>query len=184
MKNIILTGERGIGKSSVIKSFIEKINEERENEHIYGFCTKKVCSKNPHNCFDKVYIYPVNNQLIQREEFCVADINKEGSFKLHKNVFEEIGCSLLSNIPKGSIVCMDELGFIESTCENFCESVMNILDKDYFIVAIIKNISNNFLDDIRNHDKTLLITVDEKNRSKLPLQIYNLYCSMKIEGCP
>lgn len=177
MKNIILTGEKGIGKSSVIKSFIEKLNEEYENEHIYGFCTQKVDSNNPQESYDKVYIYPANGQLIQSEEFCVADINKEKAFKLHSNVFEQTGCSLLSDIPSGSIICMDELGFIEGTCNNFCQSVMNVLNSDCFVIAVIKEASTPFLNDIRNHEKTILINVNEENRNKLPLQIYNLYNS-------
>ena len=111
MDNIFVTGKVGVGKSTMIRRIIGTCAAAQP---IYGFCTEKVSPDGKHGDTGKVYIYPASGKCVSQEQFCFADILARHHFKLHTEVFDSVGIDLLSDIPRGSIVIMDEMGFLKA----------------------------------------------------------------------
>jgi len=67
---------------------------------------------------------------------------------------------------KGSIVVMDELGFLESQSKAFCEKVLEVLGQEVTVLGVIKPKNLPFLNQVREHPKVLLYTLTEDNRQE------------------
>ena len=164
MQNVFVTGNVGVGKSTLLRRIIDK---SAPYQHIYGFCTEKLSPDGKHGDTGKVYIYPASGKCIMQEPYCFADMLGRQNFDLHAEVFDTIGIDLLSDIPCGSIVLMDELGFLESSSPKFCGKVLEILNGDYLVLGAVKPRNIAFLDAVREHPKTALYEVTEQNRDSL-----------------
>lgn len=85
------------------------------------------------------------------EHHQVGDCGIQGNFSSRPAIFDSLGTELLQNIPHHSTVLMDELGFMELKAPHFCQKVRKILDQPCQVIGVIKEKSNPFLDDIRQH---------------------------------
>ena len=164
MQNVFVTGNVGVGKSTLLRRIIDK---SAPSQHIYGFCTEKISPDGKHGDTGKVYIYPASGKCLLQEQYCFADMLGRQHFYLHADVFDTVGIALLSDIPYGSIVMMDELGFLESSSTKFCDKVMEILSGDYLVLGAVKPRRIPFLNAVREHSKTALYEVTEQNRDNL-----------------
>ncbi len=129
MSAIFVTGAVGVGKSTLLKRVIDACVPTQK---IYGFCTKKLTLGSEHGAVGKIYIYPAMEPLIMDDAHCVGEVFDRQGFDIHSEVFETAGAELLDRIPQGSIVLMDELGFLESTSPKFSNKVLEIFERRLF----------------------------------------------------
>lgn len=173
--HLFVTGEVGVGKTTLINHLLHQVPKEK----IYGFCTQKHSPDGKLGEAGKVYIFPAkqNGKVHSLENeaaetmHCVAEILGKGQFNLHREVFEEYGVSLLENIPDGSLVVMDELGFLESRAPKFCEKVKALLNREVTVIGVIKAKHTPFLDEVRNHSAVEVYTLTEENRDALTIAL-------------
>lgn len=164
MSAVFVTGDVQVGKSTLLKRVIDICAPSRK---IYGFCTKKLAMGSEYVGAGRIYIYPATREVISDDAHCVGEVFAPQSFSMHSAVFEDIGVGLLSGIPEGSIVLMDELGFLESFSPKFCNKVMEILNGDYLVLGAIKPRNMPFLNAVREHKGTKLFEVTSANRESL-----------------
>ena len=164
MSAFFVTGAVGVGKTTLLRRVIETCIPNRE---IYGFRSKKVSPAVNVGETGNVFIYPATSLPIIDTTHCVAELLGHGSFIPHTEVFETLGVTLLSGIPNGAVVLMDELGFLESNSPQFCEKVLEVISGDFLIIGAIKPLASPFLDAIRKQPAITLFEITEQNRDEV-----------------
>lgn len=183
MKNIFLTGEINIGKSTIIKHFVDQININKED--IGGFYTKAYVENDKVKGF---FIEPVNLNfknvdIKDRMIGYIADgIRRDGI----KATFDGLGVTILDFCMKypSKLIVMDELGFFESYAYTFQKKVHDVLSSNIGVLGVIKPFSTPFMDSIRNRKDVIEVAVTRENRDIIPKELVDKFslqlCSHKI----
>ena len=82
-------------------------------------------------------------------------------------MFDTLGAQLIESAPKGGIILMDELGFLENDARVFQSAVLCALDGDTPVLAAVKPKDTPFLRAVRGHENAELVFIDEQNRDAL-----------------
>ena len=152
--NIFITGSSGSGKSYAISSAISSLENKPP---VYGFYTKRILSSLTDN--GMIYIYSASDENPKlTPPNCIGICGNSSPLPLPQTL-ETIGVSLLSNIPIGSLVVMDELGLIENDAPLFRHAVLSVLNDNYCVIGAIKQTSSPFLDSIKNHPRSELFSI-------------------------
>lgn len=135
MKNdsnhIIICGDKGSGRSSMIRALLRDLNMP-----VYGFKTPTV-NKRPDG-FHEIYMFPYDEENLQPSESChVGDCNGRERM-VNNDVFNTLGVKLLNDRGDGEILVMDEIGFMESDAKVFCDAVIDRLNSGVPIIAALK----------------------------------------------
>lgn len=150
--HLFLTGAVGAGKSTIIRSILQ-----RTRRPVYGFITEK----GPESPLGReITMLPAgggNGRLI-------AVCRSESDFFADVAALDEFGTRLLSDLPDGALVVMDELGFLESRAAAFCDQVQKILDRNVTVLGAVKPLPLPFLDAVRNHPNVRLVSVTPETR--------------------
>ncbi len=149
--NLFLTGNVGVGKSTAIRSFLQKANFSYG-----GFETKLEA--------DRVIIRDLTSdktEVVARREGSNWKVRREGFEGLGKSAIEH---ALLTK----DIVVMDELGRFELGCKGFQKAVFLAISSDTNVLGVLKAESNPFLDRIRGLKEVIVIEVTEENRKFIP----------------
>lgn len=163
--HVFITGERGVGKTTLIHKLVQKLPKEK----CYGFYTEKVSPDGKWGEVGEIEMFSARET--NGERHCLAKLYGKGKHDIYSEVFENYGVSLLEDIPNGSFVIMDELGFLESQSPQFCQKVLEVLDQDVKVFGVIKPKSLPFLDAIRNHPNVKVYTLTEENCDALTKEL-------------
>ena len=156
MKNIIICGCSGSGKTTAIKRILHGAEEP-----IYGFWTEKL-AVDPQTGSAPVYIHGCSEQLTFAQDHQIGSCRERCAEKRPK-AFDTVGFMLLSGIPSGSLVLMDEIGVMEEEAAAFIARVFELLDGDYRVIAAVRDRSTPLLDAVRGHEKSLCVSAAEAN---------------------
>ena len=116
MKNILICGEIQVGKSTLI----EKVTRELSLP-VYGYITKSMFRKI--NGDHEIYICPAGYY----EEPVLFAKRESNSFSIDTNILNTYGVRLLNEIKDDGIIVLDEIGFLESGADLFCNKVIEVL---------------------------------------------------------
>lgn len=163
VNNIFLYGDIGVGKTTIIRNFIEHLNCSIggfiEKHHLY----------NDRKEFSIISLY--NGQVT--EPIGVSFFNND-KFKSFTEVFEREGVQILENsLRERQFIIMDELGFMESDAKKFQRAVYEALNSTKPVVGVIKTKNYEFLDGIKKRDDVILIEVKESNRNEVLNELIN-----------
>ena len=159
-KHILICGEVGIGKSTLIARLLE-----HSSRPLYGFITKKLDPDE--NGFHPIYIHPAGIKTRVWDQDNMIGTCDRRTHNINLDVFNTLGVAYLQAKPDGIIV-MDELGFMESKAEAFVESVFAALDGEIPVIAAVKaRFDVPFLNKVRSHPNTKLFMITTENRDAL-----------------
>ena len=155
--NVFLTGNVQVGKSTVIKRFLEK-----ENISPLGFTTHLDRSTG-------VLTIKIIGKDGDREIKAAAPIG--GSRPVPDiEAFDRAG-KMLTDMDTSDcdMLIMDELGFMERDAHVFTDAVPAMLDRGIRTVGVLRNKPDGpFWDMLHERDDTVILTVDEENRDDIP----------------
>jgi len=170
--HIFLTGERGVGKSTLLNKIISDIIG-RKAVDVGGFCT--VAGEKQADGYEYIYIVPYSRAsqqdvALHQDKTPPVGARKKGGFPeaFNKYGVEKLRATLESD---PMIIIMDELGFMESDAFEFQKMVMNILDGEIPVFGVIKPRQTSFLDHIRERDDVRIIEVTTDNRDDMADEI-------------
>ena len=166
-RHLLLCGERGVGKSTLIRRLLE-----RNTREIGGFVTKRLPTADE-NGFFPIYLYPAAQMENERRNAAanlVGTCDSRSSIR-HPEVFDTVGVQLIASAPKNGLILMDELGFLENDAEAFQSGVLRALAGDTPVLAAVKPKNTPFLRAVREHGTAELVFIDERNRDALFLQL-------------
>lgn len=172
MKNLFLTGEIGVGKSTLLKKLIEKINTS-----IGGYVTERVIDNNTLK-YNLISLYDGT------EEYSISQmpLNKHSNNpKVFLSSFNEGVFSILEkSFYERNVVIMDELGFMESKAYRFQDIVFKLLDSSNAVIGVLKKRDCEFLNNIRSRKDVVIIEVTEENRDTLLERLLLILVSFEV----
>lgn len=170
MNNLFLTGEKGIGKSTLIKEVLGKINMT-----IGGYMTERVVV-NGIKTFTACSLYD------DTIKFDIANINMiNGGKDININVFKsDLPLILDESLKYCEVIVLDELGFIEDKIDEFKDMVYRLLESERIVFGVIKDYDCDFLNTIRGRKDVKIITITEDNRDYVIGEIIDALISFKL----
>lgn len=156
----LIVGARHVGKSTLIRRVLEEIGRP-----VFGFETKKEDGLADEENGSPVYIYDAGTPHVQRGDNLVGYC-KDRRPLTYKKTFDLYAPKLLDP-PEDSMVLLDEIGFMESASERFCEAIMRLLDGDVPVIAAVKHNSTPFLDAVKRHPNCRCFMITPENRDAL-----------------
>jgi nucleoside-triphosphatase len=160
MKNILITGLPGIGKTSLIM----KLAELLKDAHPAGFYTKEIREEGIRKGFDLFDF--------KGEHSILAHIDTKSPFMVGKygvdvSTFDAYldAADFLST--ESNIVIIDEIGKMECFSKLFQEVVIRLLDSDKIFIASIALRGDHFMDQIKARRDVELFVVLRDNREEL-----------------
>jgi len=161
MKNVLLTGPPRIGKTTIIRKVINKINKK-----CAGFYTEEIRESNQRVGF--------NLSTLDDKNCIMSHKNTESRYRVGKyrvdiDCVNKIGVTAMrEGIEKGKIIIIDEIGKMELFSKEFKDSVIAALDSSSPVLGTILSRPHSFCDKIKKREDVEIIEATEANRNSLP----------------
>ena len=161
--NIFLTGEIQVGKSTIIRRWLEA----HPGLRVGGFRTV-AGPREPDGC-DSIHIVPGTgsaaltdaNRVLRRGGDILSHGRRVQPFLA---VFDTVGTALLEQCGNCDLLLMDEIGIQEDGADRFRRAVLACLDGPVPILGVVRNLPGRLTDAVRGHPKTRILVVTEENR--------------------
>lgn len=151
--NVLIVGARGAGKTTLIRRVLESLDRP-----VWGFETEKEG--------DQVHIYDAGAEHVPTEENLVGLCGETHGIPV-KEGFDRYAPRILAPAKAGSVMIMDELGYLESSSELFCRAVLERLGRRDPVIAAVKDRDTDFLSSVRAHPGCRCFFITEENRDAL-----------------
>ncbi len=175
--HILIVGDRGVGKSTLIRRVLEALDPP-----LAGFETKKEDALEDPLRGCPVYIYEAGSIHRQGAENLIG-YTKEKDDPRITAAFDRYAPRLQQPPHWGWVVKMDEIGFLEARSELFCRSILKLLDGDAPVIAAVKNLDLPFLQAVRSHPKARCFRITEENRDRLYPEVLE-FLKKQLEESP
>ena len=165
MINIVITGKRQRGKSTLAKRIIDKYNFS-----VAGYLTLPILSEN-NICGYKIVHIPENGM-----EEIIIDIKEDGKIKPFPSVFLNIGKKFVEDalLSDCDFIILDEIGRIEKDVTPFTDVIKKALDSDKNVIAVLKKEDIPFINDIKKRSDIYFWDIDLVDREKAFFEISNI----------
>ena len=151
---VFLTGERQIGKSTIIQKVLKLIGPVELGGYFTRVSGSEIC------------MYPASDPDAQG--FAVGKKGKIG----YPEVFDGKGSELLEKSVSKELVILDEIGWMESDADNFSQTVIDLVSSDVDVLGVIRlGCSSKLCNALREMQGVEILTVTEENREILPEMI-------------
>lgn len=169
IKNILLTGLPGVGKTTIIEKVVEKLGGK---ETISGFMTSEIRQEGS-RCGFKI-------KTIDGREGILSHINiksrkRVGRYGVDIRGFEELVLPLLNGDLKAKkLIVIDEIGKMECLSYKFVKAARQALDSIIPVIGTISLKGGGFIEEVKSRSDVIIIRVTDKNRNLLPEKLLSL----------
>ncbi len=163
--HVLIVGPRQVGKSTLIRKVLETMDKP-----VLGFATKREDSLYNPELGYPIYIYPACGPRTQTSSNLLGYCHDRKP-EVNTEVFETFAETMQDTPDAGSVILMDELGFMESNAEYFKSTVLKHLDGHTPVIAAVKEKSTPFLDQVKNHPNCKCFFINEENRDELTKEV-------------
>lgn len=163
-KHILICGERGVGKSTLIRRLLAE-----STLPVGGFVTRRLPQADGDGMFP-VYLHAAALPPEERPydpEHLVGTCDSRRSVR-YLEAFDRLGPPLLTS---GGLLVMDELGFLENDAHRFQAAVLAALDGEKPVYGVLQQADSAFLRRVAAHPRVRVVTVTEENRDVLRRQL-------------
>lgn len=162
--HIFLTGEVQVGKSTIIRRWLEAHPHLR----VGGFRT--VSGARGEDGEDTVHIIPAAGDPALTKENRIMFRQGEWPHRrreLFPQVFDSVGVALLRDDGEKDVLIMDEIGFTEDDAALFQQAVLEKLEGDTPILGVVRALPGVLADAVRAHPKSRIVAVTQENREEV-----------------
>ncbi len=171
MKKIFFTGEKGIGKSTLLKKIIKNVDCS-----IGGFIQEKEFTEETKN-FKVISLYNLEDSY----SVGIYDIKKDVLYT-DTNIFNVISEEiLLKSLCNRELIVLDELGFMEESVPLFKDTIFKILNSDKPVIGVLKECNGNFVQEIAKRQDVQVIRIDENNRDFMEDKILHILQNSNVK---
>jgi nucleoside-triphosphatase len=172
----LIVGDRGVGKSTLIRRVLKELNCP-----VFGYETKKEEHLEDPLRGCPIYIYDAAGNHCQTQENFIG-YHKERNIGAITAAFDRYAPKLMESIPANAVVELDEIGFLEARSEAFCQAIMRLLDGNKPVIAAVKNRDVPFLEAVRNHPNARRFSITAENRDALFEEVLE-FMKLQLEEC-
>lgn len=162
-KHILICGERGVGKSTLIERLLKACPRPR-----YGFVTRREAAGE--DGFHPIYLHPAGLPAAERaytDGNCIGTCDSR-THRADLSVFNGLGVRYIEDARPDGVIVMDELGFLEAKAEGFTAAVLRALAGDIPVIAAVKSRTDvAFLNAVRAAPKAEVFYITPENREEL-----------------
>ncbi|MCL5676746.1 MAG: NTPase [Firmicutes bacterium] len=165
LKNVLLTGAPGAGKTTLIKKAVRRLGDRAG-----GFFTEEVRQGNRRQGFRLVALDGGQGLLAERG---AENAYRVGDYGVNLTVLEEIAAPALQRaLEEKSVVVADEIGLMEIGSQPFVRVLQECLDSSKPVLGTLGRQEHPILDAVRGRSDTLVIEVTRANRDRLLDRIF------------
>lgn len=161
-KHLFITGERGSGKSYLLNSILNQIEETMDMSDFFNYLLSRR-TDTPEVVIKSNLIDDGKEYVIGRPRTLTPVSPKKGNNMTSvEDGFINCACPAIMKhlmTSADSVFVIDELGYLESSCIPFQENIKSLLDNSR-VLAVIRKQSTEFLDSIKSRSDVLLIDID------------------------
>jgi nucleoside-triphosphatase THEP1/trans-aconitate methyltransferase len=161
-KNIFLTGNLQVGKTTLINKIIAALPATR----ISGFRTSRYYHEHKLKGF---YIEDINDESKELKDKFIGRCINEDHWVSIPSTFDSYGTQVMERClnDQSDLIVMDELGFFESDAARFQAAVFRVLDADKPVLGVLKQKETPFLRQVRHREDVTVYEINEDNRDRL-----------------
>ncbi|NOY59361.1 MAG: hypothetical protein GXO75_10615 [Calditrichaeota bacterium] len=164
-ENILLTGEKGVGKSTLISTILDSISvpyqglfTERifKGQGVYGFGLKNERERSL-----KIFAYENN-------------FKKDGYYRYLVDIdaFENRGHAILSSVrPETKLFVIDEIGIMEREADRFLERFWQLLQSPLPLLAVVQKRAKYIWDQVDSNSGCRIFEITRENRDSIAKNI-------------
>lgn len=157
MKNILITGLPGAGKTTIIF----KLSEIFKEFNPAGFYTAEIIEEGVRTGFELVSLNGENKTLAHIN---IKSKYSVGKYKIDLKSFEPFVESIFLREKKTGLYIIDEIGKMECMSKKFSKLVLTLLDSDKPVIASISEKGVGIFNDIKKRNDIKLIDITHYNR--------------------
>jgi len=167
MKNILICGPPGVGKTTLVKKILKNINLRAG-----GFYTEEIKENNRRVGFK---IISLDNQEGILAHISIKGTKRVGRYGVNIDDLEGIGVKSLDRAPKNEdLVIIDEIGKMETFSDKFKEKVLACLNSEKFVLATIGIGGDKYISRIKERDDVTVFKMNRENRDELRDKVLSL----------
>lgn len=157
----LIVGPRGVGKSTLIRRVLKELNRP-----VFGLETKKEerLADPLRGC--PIYIYDAGKPHCQTAENLIG-YHRDTDPDAFTAAFDRYAPRLMERVPENAVIELDEIGFLETGSEAFCQAVLRLLDGGRPVIAAVKDRETAFLSRVRRHPNARCFSITPENRDAL-----------------
>lgn len=157
MKNILITGLPGAGKTTLIKRLCIVFKEFNP----VGFITSEILEEGNRVGFE------VENLIGDSRVFAHMKLKSKvivGKYKVDVRAFDDFIEKTFSKEKKTGLYVIDEIGKMECASKKFNRLVPELLASNKPVIAAVAEKGGGLIADVRKRDDVLLVDINEQNR--------------------
>jgi nucleoside-triphosphatase len=167
IKNFLLTGRPGIGKTTVAEAVIREFEEDAG-----GFVTGEIRESGTRKGFR---ITTVDGAMTTLAHVGFSSPLKVGKYGVDLETLRSIALpSVRTGIKQKQVIVIDEIGRMELASKEFRTAVLEALNSNRVVVATIQRHAEPFTDLLKKRHDVKLIEVTVENRHQLPRMVAEL----------
>jgi len=167
MKNILICGPPGVGKTTLVKKILKNINLR-----VGGFYTEEIKENNRRVGFK---IISLDNQEGILAHISVKGMKRVGRYGVNIYDLENIGVKSLSQaLRDDDLIIIDEIGKMEIFSDKFKEKVLACLNSKKIVLATIGIGGDKYISRIKERDDVTVFKMNRENRDRLIDRISSL----------
>jgi nucleoside-triphosphatase len=167
MKNILICGPPGVGKTTLIKKLLKNINLKAG-----GFYTEEIKGNNRRVGFK---IFSLDNQEGILAHISVKGMKRVGRYGVNIYDLENVGVKSLSQaLREDDLIIIDEIGKMEIFSDKFKEKVLDCLHSEKFVLATIGIGGDKYISRIKERDDVIVFKINRENRDELMDKVLSL----------
>jgi nucleoside-triphosphatase len=156
--NLLITGESGIGKSTVLAEVVEFLKPRV----ISGFVSPRVSDAEADSGWMIEGFNGVGGLIAHAS---IESEHRMGAFGVDMEMFDRCVAAEAQSLDGADVVVIDEIGIIGSWSDIFMDYVNRAMDEDVPVVTIVRMRPGEFSDQIKSRDdaETRIVTVENRN---------------------
>ncbi len=160
MKNILITGQPGTGKTLLLKRLADIFKEFNPQ----GFLTLELKEEGVVTGFGVISLSG-ESKIISHPG--LKSKHTVGKFKIDLKGFETFLASAITMDRKTGLFFIDEIGKVECQSKKFCKLVIELFNSDHPVVASMADKGSAFIQEIKKRDDIRLVELTPENRDLL-----------------
>lgn len=165
IKNILITGNPGVGKTTLIKNIISKLNIPAG-----GFYTSEIRNSEGKRLGFKIISLDGKEDIMAGVD--IVSRHRVSKYGVNTSAIDQIGVSAIRDAIKDKdIVVIDEIGRMELFSKEFINVTNSALDSTKVVLGTITAKNTNFTKKIKERDDTKVIKLTRDNFAEIEKHI-------------